>query len=501
MLLSLTACAVNPVTGEREISLISEAAQIEMGTQNYVPMQQSQGGQYDVDPVLTEYVQSVGSKLAAASNRDLPYEFVVLNNSVPNAWALPGGKIAINRGLLTKLESESELAAVLAHEIVHAAAGHTADRMETGMLLQGLVLATAVATSDSDYGRLAVGGANIAGQLVNLKYGRDAELEADLYGMRLMSEAGYDPQGAVSLQKKFVELSEGKNSNWLTGLFSSHPPSQERVNANIATAASLPPGGIVGVERFEEAIDKTMAVLPAYKAYDEGREALADKSTELALKKAEKAISIFPEEGHFYALKGDARLLNEQYEMAIDNYSQSIEHRDDFFYYYLQRGLAYQEIGNDQRAVQDLEKSLTYLPTAPAHMALGRIAAEHGDRAVAIRHFKTVAGGSGEIAQAARASLVRLDLAQNPGAYLQKGCDADANGNLVILVKNLTSVPIADVGLAVQFRDGQGNLRRIDRRIRGRIPPGKVVSVATGLGPYTAASGCPVAITSARVAR
>src|SRR5687768_11826698 len=129
MLIALAACAVNPVTGKREISLISESSEIEMGTQNYAPMQQSEGGQYDVDPALTEYVQRVGSKLAAVSDRKLPYEFVVLNNSVPNAWALPGGKIAINRGLLTELESEAELAAVLGHEIVHAAAGHTAYRM------------------------------------------------------------------------------------------------------------------------------------------------------------------------------------------------------------------------------------------------------------------------------------------------------------------------------------------------------------------------------------
>src|SRR5690606_10441616 len=154
------------------------------------------------------------------SDRKLPYEFVVLNNSVPNAWALPGGKIAVNRGLLTHLESESELAAVLGHEIVHAAAGHSANQMERGMLLQGLVLGTAIASSDSDYGQLFVMGANVGAQLVNLKYGRDAELEADHYGMVYMSRAGYDPEGAVKLQKTFVKLNEERRSDWLTGLFS-----------------------------------------------------------------------------------------------------------------------------------------------------------------------------------------------------------------------------------------------------------------------------------------
>lgn len=503
LVLALAAgCAVNPVTGERELVLVGVERQIRMGEQNYAPMQQAQGGQYDIDPELTEYVQGVGQKLAAVSDLDLPYEFVVLNNSVPNAWALPGGKIAINRGLLTALDSEAELAAVLGHEIVHAAAGHSANQIERGMLLQGLVLGTAVATSDSDYGRLAVLGANVGAQLVNLRYGREAELEADYYGMQYMAEAGYDPEGAVSLQKTFVELSEEQDTerNWLAGLFSSHPPSQERVQANIQTAQSLPPGGVIGEDRFEAAMAETTEVLPAYEAYDEGRKALAEGNAELALEQADKAISIFPGEAHFYALRGDARIVNGRYERAVESFDEAIERRDDFFYYYLQRGLAYNELGREDRAVQDLQKSLTYLPTAPAHFALGNIALDRGNRAAAIEHLEVVAGGQGEMAEAARASLIRLDLAQNPASYLLTGCDADAQGNLVVMVKNNTPVPVTDVGISLQFRDDGGVPRRVDRRIGGVIPPGQVVSLRTGLGPYTPGSGCPVQVLGARVA-
>ncbi|MEX1266420.1 MAG: M48 family metalloprotease, partial [Woeseia sp.] len=339
-LTAVSACGINPVTGEREIQLVGEASEIQMGEQNYAPMQQSQGGEFDIDPELTEYVSGVGQRLAAVSDRPLPYEFVVLNNSVPNAWALPGGKIAINRGLLTELGSEAELAAVLGHEIVHAAARHSAQRMEQGMFLQGLVLATAVATSDSDYGRLAVGGANIAAHMVTQKYSRSAELEADTYGMQYMSKAGYDPDGAVSLQKTFVRLSEGGRSDWLSGLFASHPPSQARVDANIQTAATLPPGGDTGKDRYQAVMARTKAVMPAYEAYDEGRAALAEKNAALALQKAEEAIRLLPEEAHFYALRGDARLVDEKFDMAVTNYDSAIGRRDDFFYYYLQRGRA-----------------------------------------------------------------------------------------------------------------------------------------------------------------
>src|SRR5210317_1032321 len=117
---ALYGCAVNPVTGKNELSLISESQEISIGQKNYGPSRQMQGGDYNVNPELSVYVNTVGQKLARVSDRKLPYEFVVLNNSTPNAWALPGGKIAVNRGLLMSLENEAELAAVLGHEIVPA---------------------------------------------------------------------------------------------------------------------------------------------------------------------------------------------------------------------------------------------------------------------------------------------------------------------------------------------------------------------------------------------
>ena len=175
----LAGCSVNPVTGERNLMFSSTAQDIETGKQNYVPMQQSQGGAYDVDEELSAYVQRVGQKVAAQSGVNLPYEFIVLNNSVPNAWALPGGKIAINRGLLTELESEAELAAVLGHEAVHAAARHSAQQQSKAMLMQVGMVGTMIAASDSDYGNMIVGGASLVAQGVLAKYGRGAELESD----------------------------------------------------------------------------------------------------------------------------------------------------------------------------------------------------------------------------------------------------------------------------------------------------------------------------------
>ncbi len=269
----LLTCSTNPVTGQRELGLVSAQQEVALGEQHYGPTTQSQGGEYEVDPGLSEYVNQVGQRLAAVSDRDLPYEFVVINSSVPNAWALPGGKLAINRGLLLELNNEAELAAVLGHEIVHAAARHGAQAMERGMLLQGAMVATAIAASDTQYAGLIVGGAQLGAQLVSQRYGRDAEREADAYGIRYMVEAGYNPEAAVSLQETFVRLSEGRNLGWLEGLFASHPPSMERVENNRALLQEIRAqgftGGDLGAERYQSNLAFLRETKPAYDAFDE----------------------------------------------------------------------------------------------------------------------------------------------------------------------------------------------------------------------------------------
>ena len=156
----LSGCAANPVTGKNEISFVSSTSEIQLGDENFAAMQQAEGGKYLAHPEIAEYVDKVGQKLAAASDRpELPYEFVVLNNSVPNAWTLPGGKIAINRGLLIELNDESELAAVLSHEIVHAAARHGAQSIEKGVFFQAGLAGVGAVVSGHKYQDIIIGSA------------------------------------------------------------------------------------------------------------------------------------------------------------------------------------------------------------------------------------------------------------------------------------------------------------------------------------------------------
>jgi predicted Zn-dependent protease len=494
---SVTGCAMNPVTGKPDFMMVSESQELALGAQNYAPMQQAEGGIYDIDPQLTAYVSEVGSKLAAVSDRPLPYEFVVLNNSVPNAWALPGGKIAVNRGLLTELNSEAELAAVLGHEIVHAAAKHSAQQLSRSVILQSAVLATAMVTGNNSFGQFAVGSAAVGAQLLSSTYGRSAELESDKYGMTYMSRAGYDPGGAVTLQETFVRLSEGQDSDWLSGLFASHPPSRARVEANRKTAANLPPGGTLGAERYQAAMQKTMSVKPAYDAYDEGSKALAEEKTDEALALAEKAIELFPDEGHFYALRGDIRSVDGKYDMATTNYDNAIQRRDNYFYYYLRRGMARKELGELDNAKSDLERSIEMFPTGPAHFVLGDIEAEQGNDRQAIEHYAIVAQSGGEMGAAATRKLQRLQLPYSPGDVIPRRCDADSAGNLVVSVKNTTAWAIEGVQIELRYTDANGRAQRVRKTFPGRIAPDEIASINTGLGPYAGGS-CPAEVVAAR---
>lgn len=492
-------CVINPVTGDRELALVSADQEIAIGEQQYFPMRQAQGGDYVVDPELTAYVSSVGQRLAAVSDRALPYEFVVLNNSVPNAWALPGGKIAVNRGLLLELDNEAELAAVLGHEIVHAAARHGALAMQRGMLLQGAVLAAAIGARDNDYSNLVVGAASIGAQLVNQRYSRSAELESDLYGTQYMAKAGYDPMAAVTLQETFVRLSEGSgNEGWLAGLFASHPPSTERVERNRQTAASLPPGGELGRERYQAAIARLKEAKPAYDAYDAGLKALSEGRLDEAERHAREALRLLPAEGHFHALMGDIELERGRNAEAVEHYRAAIARNDRYFYYPLKKGIAHQRLRQWDAAEADLETSVSLLPTAEAYYVLGLIAEQRGNRAAALERYAAAAQSSSEVGQAARDRAVRLDLPQNPGQYLQVRTGLDAQGRLVVEVGNPTGVNVADVALAIRYAV-DGGIRQAGQRI-SRLPAGAAQRIATGLGPFASANAYEVAIVSARVA-
>lgn len=460
----LAACVNNPVTGERELGFVTTARQIAIGEQQYQPAQQMQGGQYVVDPDLTEYVRGVGQRVAAHSGIELPYEFVVLNNSAPNAWALPGGKLAVNRGLLTELSNEAELAAVLGHEITHAAARHGAKAIERSVVSQAALLTLAVGAADSGYAGTALGAAQLAAGLLNQKYGRDAEREADYYGTRFMARAGYDPAGAVTLQETFLRLSEGRRPSGPEAWFSSHPPSAERVANNRGLVAQLRSEGFTNGDRgtgsYQAAIGQLTADAPAYQAYDQARQALAEGRMEEAEALVETALRAQWREPAFHGLRGDLRLRQQRYGDALINYERALERDDSYFAYHLGRGIARARTGHRQEADADLRRSLALLPTAAAYGELGALAEAAGDVGAALRHYETAALSDSLTGRAARQHLLRLDLPLRPERYVEATLSRDTGGRLVLQVGNRAGAALARVDVAVETLDADGRASR-----------------------------------------
>ena len=489
MVLLLTACGVNPVTGKKELQFVSEAQELAIGAQNYAPTRQSEGGDFGVVPDLTAYINEVGQKLAAVSDRKLPYEFVVLNNSVPNAWALPGGKIAVNRGLLTELKNEAELAAVLGHEIVHAAARHGAKAQERGTLLQAGMAAAqigaAVGGADANVAGLLIQGAGVGAQMIQMTYGREQELESDLYGMKYMKLAGYDPWGAVTLQETFVRLSEqgARSKNWLDGMFASHPPSMERVARNQQTAAELGRGGDVGAERYVARMKPLNDLKPAYDKYDQAVAAARKKDFATARRLATEASTALPREGRFHELLGEVALSEKQPQQAATHYNRAMELNPGYFGSYLGAGVAQMQLGNRAKAEEWLARSTQLLPTAPAAFYLGQIEREKGNLPKALEYYKAAAGSDSAIGQQAAAEFVKIDLPQNPGNYVAAAGQLDAGGQLIVVVQNRSPVVMGEVQVTPVMVDANGTITSQGSavRIRGPLAAGERTTAATGV--------------------
>ena len=220
----------NPVTGERQRIQLSPRQEVVLGLQSSEQMLRQYGGLYP-NSNLQEYIDRVGKRIvrkSKAHKSPYPFEFHLLRDTrTINAFALPGGQVFITAALLRRLNSEAQLAGVLGHEIGHVVARHGAEHLAKQQLGVALVNAVGIAASDRpETGRQAAILAQAVNQMVNLKYGRDDELESDRLGLLFMVEAGYNPMGIVELIKI---LDAEKSGTQPPEFFSTHPNPHNRI--------------------------------------------------------------------------------------------------------------------------------------------------------------------------------------------------------------------------------------------------------------------------------
>jgi predicted Zn-dependent protease len=262
--LALANCAQNPVSGRANFVTMSESQEVQTGRQEDVKVRQEYGV-YD-NKALQQYVDEVGQRLGKASHRpNLQYSYVVVDSPEINAFALPGGYIYITRGILSYLNSEAELAAVLGHETGHVTARHSVQQISaaTAAGFGATLIGVFVPMLRNQAGDTVI---NLLGNALLSGYGREHELEADRLGAEYLLRTGYDPQamikvvGALKNQELFdaaIAASEGRQPRAYHGVFASHPDNDKRLQEVVAEAGRLPAGnGRVNQEEFLRMIDR-----------------------------------------------------------------------------------------------------------------------------------------------------------------------------------------------------------------------------------------------------
>ena len=238
----------NEITGETQHLDMTVDQEIALGLQAAPEMAAQYGGLHQ-DQQATAKVKEIGNRLVKQTKAGTsPYQFdfhLLADEKTLNAFALPGGQIFITAGLLSKLQSEGQLAGILGHEIGHVIARHSAEQLAKAKLTQGLSSAAGVATYDPDRPASATGAVAAAAiaKLMTLKYGRDDELESDNWAVRFTAEAGYDPRAMIGVMKI---LGAGREGGGTPEFFQTHPNPENRIERLESAIAQEFPNGVPG---------------------------------------------------------------------------------------------------------------------------------------------------------------------------------------------------------------------------------------------------------------
>lgn len=295
---ALAGCATSPIDGKTILVGMSEAQERAIDKE-IAPHQFSQDMGPVQDGALNQYVAGVGADLHTRTHRpDMPYSYRVLNANYLNAYTFPGGSVGVTRGILVELANEAELAALLGHELGHVNARHAAQRQGQGLLAQLAVTGIGIATSDSQWGLAANIASQIGASALLASYSRDNEREADALGQEYMVRAGYPASGMTQLHGILLREAKEKPS-LLATMFSSHPMSSERYQTAQRLAETRYAASLKAAPRRERFMDHTARLRqlkPTIDACKQGETALAKHELSAAEERFDKALDLTPQD-------------------------------------------------------------------------------------------------------------------------------------------------------------------------------------------------------------
>jgi len=391
LVFSVQACSVNPVTGKRQLTLITESQEIAIGEEQYPLMTQVSGGVFQANELQT-YVNEVGQKLAKVSHRaNLKYEFNVVNSSEINAYALPGGKISITRGLLARMKHEAQLAAVLGHEIGHVTAKHIAAGITRQMAAVAVlaVLSTYLEEKEVKHSEYYTLGGLLATQLMMLKFSRNQERQADELGIEYMSKVSYNTEGYVELLEILLSV-QSREPTKIEGFLSSHPLTRDRIEA-AKTKTVQSSTGSKNEREFERRTEVLRQVAPAYTHYDTAEKLMAEGKIQRAIAEYNQAIKMAPDQAVFYSDLAFAHFKADQLNQAKTNIDKSLRMYPDFFQSRFYSGLINSHLDNHQQALADFEQAEKLIPKQPpVRFYQGMCNEELGRKEIAVQKYREV---------------------------------------------------------------------------------------------------------------
>lgn len=364
-----TGCAIDPVTGRNELMMVSRAQEIGIDKQQS-PFQFSSDYGITQDAKLNQYISSVGKGLLPNVHRpDMPYNFQCVNATYINAYAFPGGSIAVTRGILLKLDNEAQLASLLGHELGHVNARHTAEQVSKGQLSSLLVggLSIVASSQGSGLGELTQQLGMLGQGLFLSKYSRDNEREADSLGNAYMVKAGYPSKGFTGLMEMLNSLNKEKPSS-AEMLFSTHPMSTERLNAAVQRengkyqySKDYP----IKHERYMDNIASLRAQKEAIELLQEGEKYLGQKAYDKAEDSFNKSINKSKEDYTAHVLMAKCLMIRKNPAKAVLYADKAKKLYPSEAQGYYMAGLANTELKKYANGFQDFNTCDQLLPGNP----------------------------------------------------------------------------------------------------------------------------------------